>query len=92
MDTTVWKPGRLPADIARELEVTSREDDRSQNGQMVHLLRLGLAGRRRLKELEALAAGAVDVNAISRSAGAAAADHLRAHRRLTGAEETSADG
>ena len=50
--STISTSARLPADLARELERTSREDDRSQNMQLVHLLRIGLAGRERLKQFE----------------------------------------
>lgn len=54
-EATVSTSARLPSDVARDLARTSVEDDRSQNGQLIHLLRLGLAGRARLKQLEAFA-------------------------------------
>lgn len=46
---------RVETDLARTLKRTAREDDRTRTGQIEHLLRIGLASRTRLKELERLA-------------------------------------
>jgi metal-responsive CopG/Arc/MetJ family transcriptional regulator len=85
---------RLPRELVEEIDRTAREDARStRTDQMAYLLRMGLAGRQRLAELERKT-----VQAVAGSASAAtraASDHLRRHAELGGfstrSKETNRD-
>lgn len=73
---------RLPNDLANELERTRLEDTRTRTDQIEHLLRVGLAGRERLKQFERLASAGVAQANTPNSGSAAAAGHLAEHARL----------
>jgi electron transfer flavoprotein alpha subunit len=87
MNAIVLKQLRLPADVASQITDTAGADERSQNAQAVVLIKLGLAGRARMKEIEKLAAETIA--AATGAANTSAADHLAEHRRLTGITEES---
>jgi len=87
MSTTDTRPisVRLPQDLANEIDRTKAEDTRTRTDQVEHLLRVGLAGRARLKALEQLASDTMAQTSHSpNTASAAAAAHLARHRELCG--------
>lgn len=89
MGNDVVVSARIERTLEREVRKTATADDRSRSGQIEHLLRIGLAGRERLKELERLAVESLASSQHPESAAGteAARSHLAEHRRLTGIEE-----
>lgn len=86
MSDTTQIAARLGSDRVREIDETAAEDHRDRTKQLEYLTGLGLAARRRLKELERLAAEGFP-GSVSGAASTAASQHLREHARLTGIQE-----
>lgn len=78
---------RLDRNLVREIDRTAAADNRNRSQQLAQLLEIGLAGRRRLAELERLAAERVP-DPTGGAARAAARDHLAEHRRLSGLDSS----
>ena len=86
MGNDVVVSARIGQALEREVTKTASEDDRSRSGQIEHLLRIGLAGRERLKELERLAVASLAQHPESAAATVAGAAHLALHAQLAGTQ------
>lgn len=72
----------LPADVLEQIDTDARGETRSRSQQIVHLIRIGLAGRAKLRELEAI--GAAKQRQHRPDSTVVAREHLREHARLGG--------
>jgi hypothetical protein len=77
----------LPSNQVRDVDRTADQDHRNRQEQIAWLLEIGIAGRARLKDLEALAAQEIAKANAPRPGSTAGAEHLREHARLSGFDQ-----